>query len=113
MCVVTNANHALSISAISNGSAVNADKEQSYRDQELALIKPAELYRDQKWVLQSLLFYASLTPDRDASGLAQVITLSRSFMSSTDKAKTTKLNERLMFLACYTSLMSPCSPHVS
>jgi 26S proteasome regulatory subunit N6 len=32
----------------SNGSAVNADKEQSLRDQESALIKLAELYRDQK-----------------------------------------------------------------
>jgi hypothetical protein len=43
----------------SNGSAVNADKEQSLRDQESALIKLAELYRDQKWGLQSLLLYAS------------------------------------------------------
>jgi 26S proteasome regulatory subunit N6 len=32
----------------SNGSTTNADKEQSLRDQELALIKLAELYRDQK-----------------------------------------------------------------
>lgn len=64
----------------SNGSAVNADKEQSLRDQESALIKLAELYRDQK----------------DASGLAQVITLSRSFMSSTAKAKTAKLIRTLL-----------------
>jgi 26S proteasome regulatory subunit N6 len=32
----------------SNGSIVNGDKEQSLRDQESALIKLAELYRDQK-----------------------------------------------------------------
>jgi len=30
-------------------SPVNVDKEQSLRDQELALIKLAELYRDQKY----------------------------------------------------------------
>ncbi|KAG2121942.1 proteasome regulatory particle subunit [Suillus clintonianus] len=64
----------------SNGSAANTDKEQSLRDQESALIKLAELYRDQK----------------DASGLAQVITLSRSFMSSTAKAKTAKLIRTLL-----------------
>ncbi|OJA14274.1 hypothetical protein AZE42_08830 [Rhizopogon vesiculosus] len=64
----------------SNGSTVNIDKEQSLRDQESALIKLAELYRDQK----------------DASGLAQVITLSRAFMSSTAKAKTAKLIRTLL-----------------
>jgi 26S proteasome regulatory subunit N6 len=69
-----------STASTSNGSAVNADKEQSLRDQESALIKLAELYRDQK----------------DASGLAQVITLSRSFMSSTAKAKTAKLIRTLL-----------------
>ncbi|KAG1792122.1 proteasome regulatory particle subunit [Suillus plorans] len=69
-----------STASTSKGSAVNADKEQSLRDQELALIKLAELYRDQK----------------DASGLAQVITLSRSFMSSTAKAKTAKLIRTLL-----------------
>ncbi|KAG2135192.1 proteasome regulatory particle subunit [Suillus bovinus] len=69
-----------STASASNGSAVNADKEQSLRDQESALIKLAELYRDQK----------------DASGLAQVITLSRSFMSSTAKAKTAKLIRTLL-----------------
>ncbi|KAG2063943.1 PCI-domain-containing protein [Suillus decipiens] len=69
-----------STASTSNGSAVNADKEQSLRDQESALIKLAELYRDQK----------------DASGLAQVITLSRSFMSSTAKAKTAKLIHTLL-----------------
>ncbi|KAG2090032.1 uncharacterized protein F5147DRAFT_725294, partial [Suillus discolor] len=37
-----------------------------------------------------------LTPDRDASGLAQVITLSKSFMSSTAKAKTAKLIRTLL-----------------
>ncbi|KAG2337230.1 PCI-domain-containing protein [Suillus weaverae] len=69
-----------STASTSNGSAVNAEKEQSLRDQESALIKLAELYRDQK----------------DASGLAQVITLSRSFMSSTAKAKTAKLIRTLL-----------------
>lgn len=69
-----------STASTSNGSAVNADKEQSLRDQESALIKLAELYRDQK----------------DGSGLAQVITLSRSFMSSTAKAKTAKLIRTLL-----------------
>ncbi|OAX38169.1 proteasome regulatory particle subunit [Rhizopogon vinicolor AM-OR11-026] len=64
----------------SNGSTVNIDREQSLRDQESALIKLAELYRDQK----------------DASGLAQVITLSRAFMSSTAKAKTAKLIRTLL-----------------
>ncbi|KAG1772213.1 hypothetical protein EV702DRAFT_1281457 [Suillus placidus] len=47
-----------STASTSNGSAVNAEKEQSLRDQESALIKLAELYRDQK----------------DASGLAQAKT---------------------------------------
>ncbi|KAG2106734.1 uncharacterized protein F5147DRAFT_699736, partial [Suillus discolor] len=60
-----------STASTSKGSAVNADKEQSLRDQDL-------------------------TPDRDASGLAQVITLSRSFMSSTAKAKTAKLIRTLL-----------------
>ncbi|KAG1725713.1 proteasome regulatory particle subunit [Suillus paluster] len=69
-----------STGSTSNGSTVNAEKEQSLRDQEAALIKLAELYRDQK----------------DASGLAQVITLSRSFMSSTAKAKTAKLIRTLL-----------------
>ncbi|KAG0701693.1 proteasome regulatory particle subunit [Suillus ampliporus] len=69
-----------STASTSNGSALNAEKEQSLRDQESALIKLAELYRDQK----------------DASGLAQVITLSRSFMSSTAKAKTAKLIRTLL-----------------
>ncbi|KAJ8583149.1 PCI-domain-containing protein [Rhizopogon salebrosus TDB-379] len=69
-----------SAASTSNGSALNADKEQSLRDQESALIKLAELYRDQK----------------DATGLAQVITLSRAFMSSTAKAKTAKLIRTLL-----------------
>ncbi|KAG2354511.1 hypothetical protein BDR07DRAFT_1474368 [Suillus spraguei] len=60
----------------SNGSAVNADKEQSLRDQESALIKLAELK----------------IKNRDGSGLAQVITLSRSSMSSTAKLICTLLN---------------------
>jgi 26S proteasome regulatory subunit N6 len=49
----------------------------SLQDQETALIKLGELYRDQK----------------NADGVAEVITLSRSFMSSTAKAKTAKLSE--------------------
>ena len=46
-------------------------------DQETALLQLGELYRDQ----------------RDAEKVAQVITMSRSFMSSTAKAKTAKLSE--------------------
>ncbi|KAG2349288.1 hypothetical protein BDR05DRAFT_1019543 [Suillus weaverae] len=45
-----------STASTSNGSAVNAAKEQSLRDQESALIKLTELYRNQK----------------DANGLAQI-----------------------------------------
>ncbi|KAL4064186.1 PCI domain-containing protein [Scleroderma yunnanense] len=58
--------------------AANAD--QNLRDQESAMIQLAELYRDQK----------------NAQGLAEVITLSRSFMSSTAKAKTAKLIRTLL-----------------
>jgi 26S proteasome regulatory subunit N6 len=57
------------------------------------MIKLAELHRDQKWVLSvSSLFPRKLTVRRNAKGLAEVITLSRSFMSSTAKAKTAKLS---------------------
>ncbi|KAI0293595.1 PCI domain-containing protein [Russula brevipes] len=49
------------------------------RDQETALVKLGELYRDQK-------------------GLAEVVTLSRSFLSSTAKAKTAKLIRNLLSL---------------
>jgi len=50
------------------------------RDKETALVKLGELYRDQK----------------NGSALAEVITLSRSFMSSTAKAKTAKLIRTLL-----------------
>ncbi|KAF8875056.1 PCI domain-containing protein [Infundibulicybe gibba] len=50
------------------------------RDQEIALVKLGELYRDQK----------------NAQGLAEVITSSRAFMSSTAKAKTAKLIRTLL-----------------
>jgi len=53
---------------------------QSLRDQETALVKLGELYRNQK----------------NAKGLAEVITLSRAFMSSTAKAKTAKLIRTLL-----------------
>ncbi|KAI6103634.1 proteasome regulatory particle subunit [Pisolithus sp. B1] len=58
----------------------NVERDQVLRDQENAMIKLAELYRDQK----------------NAQGLAEVITLSRSFMSSTAKAKTAKLIRTLL-----------------
>ncbi|KAG6876112.1 hypothetical protein C0992_000923 [Termitomyces sp. T32_za158] len=50
------------------------------REQETALVKLGELYRDQK----------------NAQGLADVITSSRAFMSSTAKAKTAKLIRTLL-----------------
>ncbi|OBZ69303.1 putative 26S proteasome regulatory subunit rpn6 [Grifola frondosa] len=56
------------------------------RNQEAALVKLGELYRDQK----------------NAKGIAEVITLSRSFVSSTAKAKTAKLIRTL--LDCFTSI---------
>ncbi|TFK37087.1 PCI domain-containing protein [Crucibulum laeve] len=58
----------------------DAEAAQSLRDQETALVKLGELYRDQK----------------NAEGLAEVITLSRAFMSSTAKAKTAKLIRTLL-----------------
>ncbi|KAM6500055.1 PCI domain containing protein [Amanita muscaria] len=58
----------------------DAEQSQILRDQETALVKLGELYRNQK----------------NAEGLAQVITLSRSFMSSTAKAKTAKLIRTLL-----------------
>ncbi|KAF9459082.1 proteasome regulatory particle subunit [Collybia nuda] len=53
---------------------------QKLRDQESALVKLGELYRD----------------ERNGKGLSEVITLSRSFMSSTAKAKTAKLIRTLL-----------------
>ncbi|KAF6759295.1 hypothetical protein DFP72DRAFT_151515 [Ephemerocybe angulata] len=55
-------------------------QQQTLRDQEKALVKLGELYRDQK----------------NAQGLSNVITQSRSFMSSTAKAKTAKLIRTLL-----------------
>lgn len=74
------------------------------RDKETALVKLGQLYRDQKCVV--LDFGSSLVKieSRNASSLAGVITLSRSFMSSTAKAKTAKLSTHI----CYLSL-SPTS----
>ncbi|KDR68658.1 hypothetical protein GALMADRAFT_256431 [Galerina marginata CBS 339.88] len=56
------------------------DHAQDLRDQEIALVKLGELYRDQK----------------NAQGLADIITQSRAFMSSTAKAKTAKLIRTLL-----------------
>ncbi|EIM89539.1 PCI-domain-containing protein [Stereum hirsutum FP-91666 SS1] len=58
----------------------DASKDQALRNQETALVKLGELYRDQK----------------NPQGLAEVITLSRAFMSSTAKAKTAKLIRTLL-----------------
>ncbi|KAG9314892.1 proteasome regulatory subunit [Chiua virens] len=63
-----------------NGASSSGDRDQSLRDQEAAMIKLAELHRDRK----------------NAKDLAEVITLSRSFMSSTAKAKTAKLIRTLL-----------------
>ncbi|KAG6841165.1 hypothetical protein C0991_001293 [Blastosporella zonata] len=60
----------------------NGGNEESLRDQETALIKLGELYRDQQ----------------NAQGLADVITSSRVFMSSAAKAKTAKLIRTLLDL---------------
>jgi len=65
------------------------------KEQESALVKLAELYRDQKSVqtifgsLRGILTHLN----RDADGLAEVITMSRAFMFSTAKAKTAKLSQ--------------------
>ncbi|THH13833.1 hypothetical protein EW146_g6436 [Bondarzewia mesenterica] len=85
--VSTNPSHAqaiykdiLTATASSTSQDVAEEREQSLRDQETALVKLGELYRDQQ----------------NAQGLAEVITLSRSFMSSTAKAKTAKLIRTLL-----------------
>ncbi|KAI0076431.1 PCI-domain-containing protein [Panus rudis PR-1116 ss-1] len=56
------------------------EREEILRHQEQALVKLGELYRDQK----------------NAKGVAEVINMSRSFMSSTAKAKTAKLIRTLL-----------------
>ncbi|KAI5980537.1 proteasome regulatory particle subunit [Pisolithus orientalis] len=65
---------------VSSASPSSVERDQVLRDQGNAMIKLAELYRHQ----------------RNAQGLAEVITLSRSFMSSTAKAKTAKLIRTLL-----------------
>lgn len=60
--------------------ASSSEKDQSLRHQETALVSLGELYRDQK----------------NAKGVSEVITLSRSFVSSTAKAKTAKLIRTLL-----------------
>ena len=72
------------------------EKERSLRNHEVALVKLGGLYRDQKCVFLSFLplQYNSMGPidrHRNAQGLAEVITLSLAFMSSTAKGKTAKL----------------------
>ncbi|EPQ57700.1 PCI-domain-containing protein [Gloeophyllum trabeum ATCC 11539] len=69
-----------STSATAQPGTSTGERDQSLRDQEVSLVKLGELYRDQK----------------NAEGLAEVITLSRSFMSSTAKAKTAKLIRTLL-----------------
>ncbi|KZT21987.1 PCI-domain-containing protein [Neolentinus lepideus HHB14362 ss-1] len=65
---------------VSQPGSSNGHRDQLLRDQEAALVKLGELYRDHK----------------NAEGLAEVVTLSRSFMSSTAKAKTAKLIRTLL-----------------
>ncbi|KIK91853.1 hypothetical protein PAXRUDRAFT_830479 [Paxillus rubicundulus Ve08.2h10] len=69
-----------SSASTSSGPPSTGERDQALRDQEAAMIKLAELHRDQK----------------NAKGLAEVITVSRSFMSSTAKAKTAKLIRTLL-----------------
>ena len=68
------------------------------------MIRLAELHRDQKYVFPRFLF-PTLTWRRNAKGLAEVITLSRSFMSSTAKAKTAKLS-KFYFVSCWHGSMA-------
>ncbi|KAA1479492.1 proteasome regulatory particle subunit [Dentipellis sp. KUC8613] len=70
----------LSAASASSQQDLSEERDQAVRHQETALVKLGELYRDQK----------------NAQGLAEVITLSRSFMSSTAKAKTAKLIRTLL-----------------
>ncbi|KAF8160157.1 PCI domain-containing protein [Pholiota molesta] len=70
----------LSSASVSSTTPRDEDHAQDLRDQEVALVKLGELYRDTK----------------NAQGLADVITQSRAFMSSTAKAKTAKLIRTLL-----------------
>ncbi|KAF8957703.1 hypothetical protein BDZ97DRAFT_1924318 [Flammula alnicola] len=69
-----------SIASTSKEPPHGNDHVQGLHDQEVALLKLGELYRDQK----------------NAQGLADVITQSRAFISSTAKAKTAKLIRTLL-----------------
>ncbi|KAI0929288.1 hypothetical protein AcW1_006271 [Taiwanofungus camphoratus] len=60
--------------------AVTEEREREIRHQESALVKLGELYRDRK----------------NAQGVSEVIKMSRSFVSSTAKAKTAKLIRTLL-----------------
>ena len=77
------------------------------RDQETALVKLGELYRDQKCVVVPYIVW-ELTDGgkRNAKGLAEVITLSRAFMSSTAKAKTAKLSTSHFFTQRHLSILN-------
>ncbi|EIN06974.1 PCI-domain-containing protein, partial [Punctularia strigosozonata HHB-11173 SS5] len=68
------------LNAAASTSSGAPESSEALREQEAALVKLGELYRDQK----------------NAEGVAEVITLSRSFMSSTAKAKTAKLIRTLL-----------------
>lgn len=68
---------------LTSAAASTSSDPDSLRDQESALVKLGELYRDQK----------------NAAGVAEVINLSRSFMSSTAKAKTAKLSTVFVHLS--------------
>lgn len=87
------------LNAFGNDVAANTDdasKEQALRNQETALIKLGELYRDHRCVpplpdkLCNLMCWTTI--HRNPQGLAEVIMLSRVFISSTAKAKTAKLS---------------------
>ncbi|KAJ3483189.1 hypothetical protein NLI96_g6480 [Meripilus lineatus] len=68
------------LASTSGKDAGSSEKDRILRNQETALVKLGELYRDHN----------------NAEGVAEVITLSRAFMSSTAKAKTAKLIRTLL-----------------
>ncbi|KAH8099611.1 PCI-domain-containing protein [Cristinia sonorae] len=68
------------LATTSSADASTSERDQALRHQETALVSLGELYRDQK----------------NAKGVSEVINLSRSFMSSTAKAKTAKLIRTLL-----------------
>ena len=81
--------------ATSSNEASTSERDQALRHQESALVSLGELYRDQKYVTIPAPIGAFLilcTLYRNAKGVSEVITLSRSFVSSTAKAKTAKLS---------------------